>query len=101
MQATGYSLHGVGGSPLLYHSYQHTNGAHTMQHQDPTQPDNSRHFSQIRPELNLQQQHAIDLLIQGNSHLVVAQLGRRLSPNGTKWHEYEIASDIGDKPCHQ
>ena len=58
-----------------------------MQDQDLTKPDNSRHFSQIRPELNLEQQHAIDLLIQGKSHLVVAELGRSLSPNGTKWHE--------------
>ena len=29
------------------------------------------------------------------------ELGRSLSPNGTKWHEYEISTGIGDKPCHQ
>src|SRR6476620_4222755 len=53
MQGTGYSLQGVGGTPLLYHSYQ---WRYAMQHQYPTEPDTSRHFSQIGPCLTLKLQ---------------------------------------------
>ena len=35
-----------------------------MQDQNPTEPDSSRHFLQIRPKRTL---NAINLLVQGNS----------------------------------
>ena len=44
-----------------------------MQIQNPTHPDTSRHFSQIRPQLTLKQQNAVDLLIQGHSDRAVAE----------------------------
>ena len=44
-----------------------------MQDQYPTKPDKTRQILKIRPRLNVEQEHAIDLLIQGNSDRVVAE----------------------------
>ena len=94
MQGTINSLQGVGGTPLLYHSYQ---WRYAMQHQYPTEPDTSRHFSQIGPSLTLKLQ-ATTALPHFVRRLVTHWGGgcHQMTPNGTnsRSHQELVTSPV-------
>src|SRR3989442_1646356 len=105
MQATSCA-----GSATRPYFITHSNGDHTLQHQYPTQPDNTCYSSrQGRPypcvsrwTLTLLSPHFVTRLVTSNGPLT-----RKIPfvtgppPYIGVCHEYEISSGIGDKPCHK
>src|SRR5438034_2976416 len=110
MQATTMQATSCAGSATPPCFITHSNGDHTLHHQYPTQPDNTRHPSrQGRPypcvsrrTLTLPYPHFVRKLV-GNNGPLTRKIPFRTAPPPSigVCPEYEISSGIGDKPCHE